>query len=229
MFRRVTQAESAEVFVFIPKQEFSNMLRFRFLMIAAAFLAAAPLFVDAQTAPAAPVAKASGKVTAVPFRAGTILSAEISSLKPAFDVESPFDQPAIENPAWVELIVKLDTGRSISRFDYELVGQEGTYSCFAVAEGADGYSVDQEKWIVKKPHPLKYYRLLFPVKQSEIAAARRELLPVTLKVKLYDTTLGPAQFQVRVMPQGKNFTRVSSIRPEGLCNMTYQEAFESGK
>ena len=110
----------------------------------------------------------------------------------------------------------------------EIVGQNGTYACFAVAEGADGYSSDPEKWIIKSPHPLKYYRLLFPVKQDEIAAAKKELLPVTLKVKLYETTLAPASFRVRVMPEGKNFTRVSSVRPEGICNMTYHEAFESG-
>lgn len=205
------------------------MLRFRFVLIAAAFLGAAPLFVEAQApaTAAAPAAKSS-KVTSVPFRAGTILSAELSRQKPSFDVESPFDQPAIDNPAWVELIVKLDNGRSISRFDYELIGKNGNYACFAVAEGADGYSVDPDKWIIKKPHPLKYYRLLFPVKQDEISSAKGELLPVTLRVKLYETTLPAADFRVRVMPEGRNFTRVSSIRPEGLVNLTYREAFESG-
>ena len=214
------------------EQEFlEDMLRFRFILLAAVLAVSAPLFVNAQTsgaeASAARVTSASGKVTAVPFRAGMILSAEIGRLKPAFDVESEFDKPAVENPAWVELIVKIDNGRTISRFDYELVGQNGTYACFAVAEGADGYSVDPEKWVVRKPHQLKYYRLLFPVRQDEIAAAKKELLPVTLKVKLYDTTLAPASFQVRVMPEGRNFTRVSSVRPEGICNMTYHEAFES--
>ncbi len=209
------------------------MLRFRSILIAAALAASAPLFVHAQTsgaeASAAPVSTTtSGKITAVPFRSGTILSAEIGKQKPSFDVESEFDKPAIENPAWIELIVKLDNGRSISRFDYEIVGKNGTYPCFAVAEGADGYSVDPEKWVIKKSSPLRYYRLLFPVKQDEIAAAKKELLPVTLKVKLYETTLAPATFQVRVMPDGRNFTRVSSVRPEGLCNMTYHEAFESG-
>ena len=206
------------------------MLRFRFVLIAAAFLAAAPLFVEAQApapATAAPAAKNS-KATSVPFRAGTILSAELCRQKPSFDVESPFDLPAIDKPAWIELIVKLDNGRSISRFDYELIGKNGNYACFAVAEGADGYSVDPDKWIIKKPHPLKYYRLLFPVKQDEIASAQKELLPVTLRVKLYDTTLPSADFRVRVMPEGRNFTRVSSIRPEGLVNLTYREAFESG-
>ena len=208
------------------------MLRFRFILIAAALAVSAPLFVNAQTsgaeASAASVAKASEKITAVPFRAGTILSAEIGKLKPAFDVESEFDKPAIENPAWIELIVKLDSGRSLSRFDYEIVGKNGSYPCFAVAEGADGYSVDPDKWIIKKPHPLKYYRLLFPVKQEEISSAKGELLPVTLRVKLYETTLPAADFRVRVMPEGRNFTRVSSIRPEGLVNLTYREAFESG-
>ena len=205
------------------------MLRFRFVLIAAAFLASAPLFVEAQmpaATTAAPAAK-NTKVTSVPFRAGTILSAELSRWKPSFDQDSPFDFPSIDNPAWIELIVKLDNGRSISRFDYELIGKNGNYACFAVAEGADGYSVDPEKWIIKTSSPLRYYRLLFPVRQDEIAAAKKELLPVTLKVKLYDTTLPPASFQVRVMPEGKNFTRVSSVRPEGLCNMTYHEAFES--
>ena len=205
------------------------MLRFRFVLIAAAILAAAPLFVEAQApaTAAAPAAKSS-KATSVPFRAGTILSAELCRQKPSFDVESPFDLPAIENPAGIELIVKLDNGRSISRFDYELIGKNGNYACFAVAEGADGYSVDPDKWIIKKPHPLKYYRLLFPVKQDEISSAKGELLPVTLRVKLYDTTLPSAEFRVRVMPDGRNFTRVSSIRPEGLVNLTYREAFESG-
>ena len=210
------------------------MLRFRSILFAAILVAAsAPFIVNAQTsgaeASAAPASTVtSGKITAVPFRAGTILSAEISKKKPAFDVESEFDQPAIENPAWIELIVKLDTGRSLSRFDYEIVGKNGTYPCFAVAEGADGYSSDVERWIIKTSSPLKYYRLLFPVRQDEIAAAKKELLPVTLKVKLFETTLAPASFQVRVMPEGKNFTRVSSVRPEGTCNMTYHEAFESG-
>ena len=208
---------------------FEVMLRFRSILFAAVLVAASvPFVVNAQTSSAEASAVASGKLTAVPFRAGTILSAEISKQKPSFDVESQFDQPAIENPAWIELIVKLENGRSVSRFDYEIVGKNGTYPCFAVAEGADGYSVDMEKWIIKKSSPLRYYRLLFPVKQDEIAAAKKELLPVTLKVKLFDTTLAPASFQVRVMPEGRNFTRVSSVRPEGLCNMTYHEAFESG-
>ncbi len=209
------------------------MLRFRSILFAAVLAASAPFIVDAQTsgaeASAAPTSTImSGKLTAVPFRAGTILSAEICKQKPSFDVESEFDKPAIENPAWIELIVKLDSGRSLSRFDYEIVSKNGTYPCFAVAEGADGYSSDVEKWIIKTSSPLKYYRLLFPVRQDEIAAAKKELLPVTLKVKLFETTLAPASFHVRVMPEGKNFTRVSSVRPEGICNMTYSEAFESG-
>ena len=203
------------------------MLRFRFVLLAAAFLAVSPLIVSAQTA--APAAsKTSGKVTVVPFRAGKIYSAELCKQKPSFDEESPYDQPEIENPAWIELIVKLDNGRTISRFDYELVGKNGTYPCFAVAEGADGYSVNPDKWIIKKTNQLKFYRLLFPVNQSEASSAKNELLPVTLRLKLYETTLPPSAFSVRVMPDGRSFTRVSSIHPEGLCNLNYREAFESG-
>ena len=205
------------------------MIRIHFAWLTAALLTVLPFAAGAQSATAASANVLSGdKVTAVPFRAGRILSAEITKTKPQFDVESPFDQPAVENPAWVELIVKLDSGRTVSRFDYELVGTAGNYACFAVAEGADGYSVDAEKWTVKKPHPLKYYRLLFPVKQEEFAGAVKELIPVTLKVKLFETALPGAEFKVRVMPDGRGFTRVSSIRPEGICNLTYKEAFEPG-
>lgn len=205
------------------------MIRIHFAWLTAALLTVLPFAAGAQSTTAASANVLSGdKVTAVPFRAGRILSAEITKTKPQFDVESPFDQPAVENPAWIELIVKLDSGRSVSRFDYELVGTAGNYACFAVAEGADGYSVDAEKWTVKKPHPLKYYRLLFPVKQEEFAGAVKELIPVTLKVKLFETALPGAKFKVRVMPDGRGFTRVSSIRPEGICNLTYKEAFEPG-
>ena len=206
------------------------MIRIHFAWLTAALLTVLPFAAGAQQSATAASANVltGGKVTLVPFRAGKILSAEITKVKPQFDVESPFDQPAVDNPAWVELIVKLDSGRTVSRFDYELVGFSGTYACFAVAEGADGYSVDAEKWTVKKPHPLKYYRLLFPVKQEEFAGAVKELIPVTLKVKLFETALPGAEFKLRVMPDGQGFTRVSSIRPEGICNLTYNEAFEPG-
>ena len=206
------------------------MIRIHFAWLTAALLTVLPFAAGAQQSATAASANVltGGKVTSVPFRAGTILSAEITKVKPQFDVESPFDQPAVDNPAWVELIVKLDSGRTVSRFDYELVGTAGNYACFAVAEGADGYSVDAEKWTVKKPHPLKYYRLLFPVKQEEFAGAVKELVPVTLKVKLFETALPGAEFKLRVMPDGRGFTRVSSIRPEGICNLTYKEAFEPG-
>ena len=205
------------------------MIRIRSAWFAAVLLAVLPFAAPAQTPASSAASVLTGdKVTAVPFRAGTILSAEITKLKPQFDVESPFDTPAVDNPAWVELIVKLNNGRSLSRFDYELEGTAGKYACFAVAEGADGYSVDTDKWTFKKPHPLKYYRLLFPVKQEEFAGAKKELIPVTLRVKLFESTLPGAEFKIRVMPDGRPFTRVSSVKPEGICNLTYKEAFEPG-
>jgi len=204
------------------------MLRFRFVLIAAGFLAAAPLFLNAQTpAPAAAPAPAANnsKASLVPFRAGTIYSAEIGRTKPAIDDESPFDQPEEKNPAWVELLVKINDERSISRFDYELIGRDGTYSCFAVAEGADAYSSDQDKWIIKKTNKLRYYRLLFPVKQSEIDHARNGLVPVTLKLKLFETKLPASEFQLRVIPNGERFISVSFPKlSEGLCNKNYEEA-----
>ena len=199
------------------------MLRFRFILIAAAFLTAAPLFAQTSAPASFPsAARSSEKLTAVPFRIGTIYSAEIGKVKPSFDEESPFDEPAVENPVWVELIVKIDNGRSISRFDYELVCRTGTYACFAVAEGNEGYSVNPEKWTIKKTTNLKYYRLLFPVNRSELDGTKN-LLPATLKMKLYTTTLPQTDFQLRVMPDGVKFTGVSRIPQDGICNLSYQE------
>ena len=206
------------------------MLRFRFALFTAAVLAAAPMFLDAQApaagaapAPAATAKPANEKTTAVPFRVGTILAAELGKQKPTFDVESEFDQPTIDNPAWIEVVVKVENERSISRFDYELIGPNGNYSCFAVAENADNYSVDPDKWIIKKTHPLRMYRLLFPVKQTEFSSAKNGLLSVTLKLKLYDTTLPSSSLQACVLPDGVRFFSVSLIPGEGFCNMTYQD------
>jgi len=208
------------------------MLRFRFALLAAMLLAVPSLFVCAQEARtpqgAQPADKTSGKATIVPFRAGRVFSAELSKQKPIFSVESEFDKPAIENPAWVELIVKLENGRTLSRFDYALVGKRGTYPCFAVAESAEPYSTEEEKWIISKTSITKSYRMLFPVNRSEFDDAKDGLLSVNLKLKLFETALPPVAFRVRVMPDREGFTPVTRIRPEGLCNMSYHEAFEVG-
>lgn len=199
------------------------MLRFRFVLIAAALLAAAPLFINAQTPDAATTsATSNSKATAVPFRIGTIYSAEISRLKPEFSEESPFDQPTVDNPVWVELVVRIDNERSISRFDYELIGRRTTpYPCFAVAEKNDLYSVNPDNWIIKKTNGANYYRLLFPVDQAELSGAK-DLLGMTLKMKLFDTQLPPTEFKVRVMPEANGFTG-TSIPPKGICNTPFSE------
>ena len=205
------------------------MLRFRFVLIAAAFLAAAPLFIKAQTPAAATTPAAapasvptSEKPTKVPFRVGEIFSAEISRLEPQFEAVSPFDRPSVENPAWVELIVKIDKDRTISRFDYELVGKrKDPYPCFAVAEGNLPYSFDPEKWIIKETNQMRYYRMLFPVEQSELFGVSG-LLTMSLKLKLYETKLLPTTFQVRLMPDGNGFTGVT-IPAAGILNIPYSE------
>lgn len=208
------------------------MLRFRFALLAAALLAVPSLFVCAQDAPKAqesqPADRTSGKATIVPFRAGRIYSAELGRQKPLFSVESEFDKPAVDNPAWIELIVKLENGRTLSRFDYELVGKRETYPCYAVAESAEPYSTEEEKWIISKSSTTKSYRMLFPVNPSEFDEAKDGLLAVTLKLKLFNSSLPPAAFRVRVMPDREGFTPITKIRPEGLCNMSYHEAFEVG-
>ena len=204
------------------------MIRSLSVWFTAALLAVLPFASEAQSPSASSATVLSGnKVATVPFRSGTIYSAEITKVKPQFDVESPFDTPAVENPAWVELIVKLENGRSISRFDYEIEGITGKYACFAVAEGADGYSVDAEKWTVKKPVPQKYYRLLFPVKQEEFGGAVKGLITVTLKVRLFESKLPGTEIKLRVMPDGVPFSRLSSLPANGAgnCNLPYDEAF----
>lgn len=206
------------------------MLRFRSALLAAALLAVPSLFVCAQDAQkpkdAQPAESTSGKATIVRFRAGNIYSAELGKEKPLFSKESPYDPPEVENPAWIELIVRLDDERTISRFDYELVGKSGKYSCYAVAESGEPYSTDEEKWIISKTFSTKFYRMLFPVEQSEFEGAINGLLSVELKLKLFETNLPSSKFRVRVLPDGKKFLEVKNVPTKGCCNQNYHEAFE---
>lgn len=160
------------------------------------------------------------------FRAGTIYSAEISSVKPDFEEESPYDIPAISNPAWVEVIVKLDNGRSISRFDYVLKGTNGSYPCFAVAEGNSPYSVNQDKWIIRKPSSLKYYRMLFPVQSSELTILPRPyetaITTMNLQLNYFKSNLAPLPLKIRARGDRK-FSSVSRIPATGLYGLTEKQ------
>jgi hypothetical protein len=77
------------------------------------------------------------KVKPILIRHGFIYSAEISKEKPEFQLEVKGDQPPFGKPAWAAVMLKLPKNRGISRFDYELKTDSGSYPCLAVALGAE--------------------------------------------------------------------------------------------
>lgn len=165
----------------------------------------------------------------LPFRAGTIVSAEISTIKPNFSEESPYDRAMFDNPCWVEIVVRLSNGRTISRFDYTLTGASGPYTCIAVAEGNTPYSTNQNTWIFKKPSPVKYYRMLFPVNANELnilgTPFDTKLATMTLKLNYFNSELPPISLKIRAMGD-KNFSSISRIPAQGLYGISERQISE---
>lgn len=198
-----------------------------------AFLALIPFYIFAQqNSVSRPLVSANFQEAerTVDFRVGTIYSAEITTKKPEFSIESPFDASQIQNPAWVEIIVKIKTGRTISRFDYVLKGiSENPYTCLAIAEANEPYSVNIEKWIVTKPNQMRYYRLLFPVEQGEISVlgnSNTAFAKLTLQLNYFTSQIVPLELKIR-NKGNSGFSSISRIPTKGLYGISERDIIEN--
>ncbi len=124
-------------------------------------------------------AGAAGK--SVDFRAGTILSAEVSTKKPAIASDKGKDIP---NGVWAEVVVKLHPGRSIGVYDYVLQSGDQEFPCRAIALNSEPY--DASRWEIRDAGNSKCRLLFQPARPEE-----GKEFEYRLTVKLIDSDSNP--------------------------------------
>jgi len=102
------------------------------------------------------VAVVRGAEGTVPFRSGKILSAEVSSQKPEIASSKVKDT---SGGVWLELVIKLNPGRTIGRFDYNIEVNGQKYPSRAVARNQERY--DEDIWEITDPLENDRFRILF--------------------------------------------------------------------
>jgi len=182
------------------------MAEFRFSPLAAAFAASLALLLLSSSALA-------GERTAR-FRSGTILSAEVSTMKPDICDESPYElYKTLPDLAWAEIVFKLDKGRSLSSSDYVLVAEGVEYKCLAIAEDDRVYSV--KDWIFDKTNMFGYYRMVFPIQMPPAGKP----LDFELRFKLFSSPMTDVPVRFRSMG-ALPFTEVNKIPLDGILGLS---------
>ena len=102
------------------------------------------------------------------FHSGTVLCAELLPENQEIPVKvinvSPFEPASkvTSDAAYASVLVKLDSGRSISVYDYSLLNSRKTeFKCIGIREGENVF--DANKWELANTNPDKIYTLLFKV------------------------------------------------------------------
>ncbi len=150
------------------------------------------------------------------FRAGTVVSAEISSTKPEVLDESPYEPyKDTKGLAWAEVVVKLDKGRSLGVADYVLVHSGNEYKCLAIAEDDKVYSV--RDWTFDKTNIFGSYRLLFPIQFPQSNKNDFEL-----RFKLLPSPMPDIPIKVRHMDAAP-FPETSKLPPDGALGLSAAE------
>lgn len=149
------------------------------------------------------------------FRSGTIYSAEVSTKQPLVQNDLPyaFERPA--KPAWAELVVKFDRGRSFSIYDFSLDADGKKYPCYSYAEEEEPYAL--ERWYLKKSNPNKFYRLLFLI--DDIGSNESTMPQYELTFRLFKSPIPTPKVPLRNMLDA-DFTPVNKIKDDGLIGLT---------
>ena len=148
---------------------------------------------------------AGGAEKSMPFRAGTILSAEVSTQKPSIASDTGKDTP---DGIWAEVVVQLHPGRSIGIYDYVLTAGDREFPCRAIALNSDPY--DASRWELRDTGNAKC-RLLFQPARPEDG----KTFEYSLKVKLIESSSNPPPLFFRDQ-KGEAFTDPSAIPETGL-------------
>ena len=159
------------------------------------------------------------------IRHGFVYSAEISKLKPNFQVEVKGDQPPFLDPAWAAVMLKLPKNRGVSRFDYELKTPSGiSYPCLAVALGAEPYSQSRDRWTIEAKKELegKFVRMLFAFPAAELT--QEPLQNFQLVFKMRDSVCQPPPIPFRLLPDDQPLGANPQLLGEnGNCGLTWLE------
>lgn len=182
----------------------------------AAFSRMSAIAAIAALALALPASEAFSGEKSARFRAGTVISAEISSAKPEVLDESPFEPyKETKGLAWAEVVVRLDKGRSLGVTDYVLVHSGNEYKCLAIAEDDKIYSVRDQ--VFEKTNIFGCYRLLFPIQFPQNNKNDFEL-----RFKLLASPMPDVPLKVRHLGATR-FTETEKIPPEGSLGVLYVE------
>ncbi len=105
------------------------------------------------------------------FRLGWVISAEISSHSVNVLNLNPFafDEPA-KNKAYAIISIKLDSGRTLSIYDFSLVVDGNKYPCVALRTGISDFNA--ENWQILETSPKEIYSMLFIVACPDLESAK---------------------------------------------------------
>ncbi len=156
-------------------------------------------------------------LTSLRFHGGTVLSAEFMPegfLNPTVLNVSRFEPPSriTSDIAYATVIVKLDSGRSLSIYDYTLINRrKDEFKCIGVREGDGPY--DAERWEIPDTKPDRLYSLLFKV-QLPAFNDRNEY---TLRYMLNKSK--PEDLLIPFVKINRAFTLASKIPAEGIIGI----------
>ena len=146
----------------------------------------------------------------IPFRSGTVLAAEISTGKPAFDnfSEAKFLKN-YQNPAYAAVVIKLHPERKLSVCDYTLETMGISFDCVAIRSNDGNFDMDTA---VKNADPYTKYTLLF-LMDSQWAK------PNAVNEFTLRSVAGPENRSTILLPfthkRDQQFTRPSQIPANG--------------
>ncbi|MHB9138552.1 MAG: hypothetical protein ACYC4Q_04025 [Victivallaceae bacterium] len=118
----------------------------------------------------ADLATAAGD-TQVRFHLGWVISSEISRRQVTVLNQMPyaFEEPS-RNKAYAIVSVKLDSGRTLSIYDFSLIINEKKYPCVALRTGISDFNA--ANWQIQDTSPKEIYSMLFIVDYPDLEYAR---------------------------------------------------------